>query len=58
MGRLEGRQRSFRDGLPGVGLAAIAVGNAVALEAPAAASIQAAGRHLLCAYRTAVEACY
>ena len=58
MGRLQGGQRSFCDGLLGVSPTAIVVDNAVALEASAAASIQAACCHPLCLPRctTAVVA--
>lgn len=48
VGGLQGGQRSFCDGLLGVSPAAVAVHDAVALEAPTAAPIQTAGCHPLC----------
>ena len=47
MGWLQVAQHSPVDGFLGVSPAAIVVHNAVALEAPAVASIQAAGCHAL-----------
>ena len=41
--RLQGGQRSVRDGLLGVSPTATVVGNAVALEASATASVQPVG---------------